>query len=200
MSDNPPNDRYQRSFDLAILIAAHILLLPVWVVLWTVVPLAIWLGDCGHVLYGQTRLGKDGRPFKMLKFRTMVVDAEAGAGAAWASRQDKRQTVVGKILRRYRIDEVPQVINMLRGEMSIVGPRPERPELHAGFEQSTPGFGRRLRVRPGLAGLAQVRGRYSTPPRDKLRYDCLYIERMSPLLDLKLLAASVWVTMRGYPH
>ena len=103
-------------------------------------------------------------------------------------------------MRRYRIDETPQVINMLRGEMSIVGPRPERPELHAEFERSTPGFGRRLRVRPGLAGLAQVRGRYSTRPRDKLRYDCLYIERMNPLLDLKLLAASVWVTMRGYPH
>ncbi len=200
MSDTPPKDGYKHPFDIAILVAAHILLLPVWVVLWTVVPLVIWLGDRGHVLYGQTRLGKDGRPFKMLKFRTMVVDAEAGAGAAWAIRQDERQTVAGKILRRYRIDEAPQVINMLRGEMSIVGPRPERPELHAEFERSTPGFGRRLRVRPGLAGLAQMRGGYSTPPRDKLRYDCLYIERMSPLLDLKLLAASVWVTMRGHPH
>ena len=200
MSDTPPNDGYKRPFDLAILIAAHILLLPVWVVLWTVVPLTIWLGDRGHVLYAQTRLGKDGLPFKMLKFRTMVVEAEAGAGAVWARRQDTRQTRVGKFLRRYRIDETPQVINMLRGEMSIVGPRPERPKLHAEFERSTPGFGRRLRVRPGLAGLAQVRGRYSTRPRDKLRYDCLYIGRMNPLLDLKLLAASVWVTMRGYPH
>ncbi len=200
MSDIPPNDGYKRPFDLAILAAAHILLLPVWVVLWTAVPLTIWLGDRGHVLYAQTRLGKDGRPFKMLKFRTMVVEAEAGAGAVWARRQDTRQTRVGKFLRRYRIDETPQVINMLRGEMSIVGPRPERPELHAEFERSTPGFGRRLRVRPGLGGLAQVRGRYSTRPRDKLRYDCLYIERMNPLLDLKLLAASVWVTMRGYPH
>ena len=200
MSDTPPNDGYKRPFDIAVLIAAHVLLLPLWVVLWTAVPLAIWLGDRGHVLYGQTRLGKDGRPFKMLKFRTMVVGAEAGEGAVWADRQDERQTGVGRILRRYRIDEAPQVINMLRGEMSIVGPRPERPELHAEFERSTPGFGRRLRVKPGLAGLAQVRGRYSTPPRDKLRYDCIYVERMGPLLDLKLLAASVWVTMRGYPH
>ena len=80
MSDNPPNDSYQRPFDIALLVAAHILLLPVWVVLWTAVPLAIWLGDRGHVLYGQTRLGKDGRPFTMLKFRTMVVEAESGAG------------------------------------------------------------------------------------------------------------------------
>ena len=200
MSGRPPNDGYQRPFDLAVLIAGHILLLPIWVVLWTAVPLAIWLGDRGQVLYGQTRLGKDGRPFTMLKFRTMVVEAESGAGAVWASDEDERQTAVGRILRRYRIDEVPQVINMLRGEMSLVGPRPERPELHAEFERATPGFGRRLRVRPGLAGLAQVRGRYSTPPRDKLRYDCLYVEKMGPLLDLKLLAASVWVTIRGYPH
>lgn len=200
MTDSPPNDRYQRPFDLAVLVAVHILLLPVWVLLWTVVPLAIWLGDRGHVLYGQTRLGKEGRPFRMFKFRTMVVEAESGAGAVWASSQDERQTAVGRFLRRYRIDEVPQVINMLRGEMSLVGPRPERPELHAEFERATPGFGLRLRVRPGLAGLAQVRGRYSTRPRDKLRYDRLYIERMGPLLDLKLLAASVWVTMRGYPH
>ena len=200
MSDTPPNDGYKRPFDLAVIIAAHVLLLPAWVLLWTVVPLAIWLGDRGHVLYSQTRLGRDGRPFRMLKFRTMVVGAEDEEGEVWASGQDDRQTAVGRILRRYRIDEAPQVVNMLRGEMSIVGPRPERPGLHAEFERSTPGFGRRLRVRPGLAGLAQVRGRYSTRPRDKLRYDCLYIERMGPLLDLRLLAASVWVTIRGYPH
>ncbi len=193
-------DAYKRPFDLALLVAAHVLLFPAWALLWTLIPLAIWLGDHGHVFYVQTRLGKDGRPFRMIKFRTMRVDAEEQTGAVWASRYDPRVTTIGRFLRKYRIDEMPQVINIWKGEMSLVGPRPERPELYEEFEKTIPGYRSRLRTRPGFAGLAQTRGRYSTHPSKKIRHDNLYIERMSPLLDLKLLAASVWVVLRGFPH
>ncbi len=195
-----PRDSYQRFFDLVILTLGHVAFLPILVILWIVVSASIWIGDRGPVLYSQTRLGKGGRPFKMLKFRTMKVNAEADTGAIWAKQNDERITGIGRLLRRYRIDEMPQVLNMWKGDMSLVGPRPERPELVAEFEKTIPGFRKRLRVRPGFAGLAQVRGRYSTRPRDKLRYDNLYIERMNPFLDLKLCLASFWTVIRGFPH
>ena len=190
-----PNDWWKRPFDLAILTAAHIALSPIWIALWTVIPLAIWLHDRGPVFYTQTRLGKGGRVFRVYKFRSMIPDAEQHTGAVWAGEDDPRITPVGRILRSRALDELPQVINMWKGDMSLVGPRAERPELAERFERDHPGFADRLAVRPGLTGLAQVRGRYSTNPRDKLRYDNLYIGRMSPALDVKLLFASVWITV-----
>ena len=168
--------------------------------LWTAIPAAIWLGDRGPVFYTQVRVGKGGRPFRLIKFRTMIQDAEAETGPVWAGRADRRITRIGRFLRRFRLDELPQVINMWKGEMSLVGPRPERPELVESFSREIPDFGQRLMVRPGFAGLAQVRGRYSTRPRHKLRYDNLYIQRMTPWLDIKLLFQSVWVVARGSPH
>ena len=126
----------------------------------------------------------------------MVSDAESETGPVWAAERDSRTTGVGRFLRAFRLDELPQVINILRGEMSVVGPRPERPELVERFSRDVPGFSGRVRVRPGVAGLAQVRGTAQTRPRDKLRYDNLYIETLNPWMDIKLLFLSVWVVLR----
>ena len=188
-------DGYKRPFDLTILVLAHILLFPLFVILWIGVPLVIWLGDRGSVFYVQERVGGSGRRFRVIKFRTMVRDAESRTGPVWAAEQDSRVTRVGRFLRTFRLDELPQVVNILKGEMSIVGPRPERPELVEQISHEVPSFSDRLRVRPGVAGLAQVRGSAQTRPRDKLRYDNLYIATLSPCMDIKLLLLSVWVVL-----
>jgi len=151
------------------------------------------------VFYTQMRVGKNGRPFRVVKFRTMIKDAEDTTGPVWATADDWRLTSVGRVLRQFRLDELPQVLNILKDEMSLVGPRPERPALVEKFSEQLPEFSTRLRVRPGIAGLAQARGRYSTRPRDKLRYDKLYIDKMNPLMDVKLLFMSVWVALHGSP-
>ena len=188
--------RYKRPFDLSILIVSHVLFLPFLALLWAGISLAIWLSDRGPIFYTQERLGWNGRRFMLIKFRTMRRDAEALTGPIWALKDDDRVTPVGKVLRKLRLDEMPQVINLLRGDLSLVGPRPERPMLAEEFDRVIPGFSRRLQVRPGIAGLAQVQGNYHTHPRDKLRYDILYIKRMSPWLDLKLLALSFIVVLK----
>ncbi len=195
-----PNESFKRPLDLAILVAAHVALAPLFLLMWLVIPLAIWLEDRGPVFYTQSRLGRGGRAFKVYKFRSMARDAEQHTGAVWAADDDPRITRVGRVLRARALDELPQVINLWKGDLSLVGPRPERPELTEGFASELPNFSERLRVRPGLTGLAQVYGRYSTRPRDKLRYDLLYIRKMSPLLDIKLLLMSVWLTVTGHWH
>ena len=186
-----PDDGYKRAFDLAGLCVAGVLLAPLWVVLAVVVPLAVRAQDGGPVLYRQRRLGRDGAVFEMLKFRTMAVGAERSSGPVWAVPGDGRATPVGRWLRRLRLDELPQAWNVLRGEMSLVGPRPERPALAARCEREAPGFARRLALRPGIAGLAQARGGSTVGLRHKLRYDLLYLRALGPWLDLKLCAASV---------
>lgn len=189
-------DGYKRPFDLAIIILAHLLLFPLLLILWIGIPLVIWVGDRGPAFYLQERVGRSGRRFNVIKFRTMILDAESRTGPVWAAERDSRTTRIGRILRILHLDELPQVINILKGDMSVVGPRPERPELVERFSQDVPGFSERLRVRPGVAGLAQVRGTAQTRPRDKLRYDNLYIETLSPWMDIKLLFLSVWVVLR----
>ncbi len=193
----PVGDGYKRAFDITIVTASLVVFSPIWLLLAAVIPLAIWLNDRGPVFYAQRRVGKGGREFTALKFRTMLADAERLTGPVWASGHDPRATRVGKVLRLLHLDEMPQLYNILRGDMSLVGPRPERPELVSRFVQEVPGFSSRLRVLPGLTGLAQVRGRYDSPPRDKLRYDNLYIRRLGPVLDLKLLAATPVVVLIG---
>ena len=188
---SPRRTAYKRPFDLTIIALSLVLGFPVWLLIWTLIPLAVWLTDRGPVFYTQTRVGMKGRIFRIIKFRTMVVGAESDTGPVWASEQDGRVTRVGRLLRATHLDEVPQLINILRGEMSLVGPRPERPELLEMFCEEMPEFRRRLRVKPGIAGLAQMRGLYHMPPRKKLRYDNLYIETLSPWLDLRLLAGAV---------
>lgn len=183
---------YKRPLDLSIIIAAGILLLPFWLILWLAILLAIRLEDGGRVFYVQCRVGQGGRHFRLFKFRTMMKDAECATGPVWAARQDPRLTRVGRVLRRFHLDEMPQLFNVLRGDMSLVGPRPERPELLKRIERDVPAFAQRLRIRPGLAGLAQIQVGYHADPQTKLRYDKLYMATMSPLLDLKLLLLGLW--------
>ncbi len=189
----PPiiRDGYKRTFDLTLVVLAHLLFPPLWIVLWIVIPLAIWLGDRGPIFYTQERYGLNGKRFDIIKFRTMVRNAEAQTGPVWASDGDSRVTMIGRVLRRLHLDEIPQLINVVRGDMSLVGPRPERPVLADQFNRQVPGFSQRLRVRPGIGGLSQVRGDYSTSPRNKLRYDNLYIKTMNPWVDLKLIFLSI---------
>ena len=153
--------------------------------------IAIKVYDNGPVLYKQVRLTKDGKRFEILKFRSMRVDAEKDGVARLAADHDDRITPVGRIIRAIRFDELPQIINILMGDMSIVGPRPERPEIAAQYEQEMPAFSLRLQVKAGLTGTAQVYGRYNTEPRDKLKMDLMYINNMSLVEDLKLIFATV---------
>lgn len=192
------SERYKRPFDLAVIALAILSLLPLWILVGILVPLAIFLEDRRPIFYTQQRLGRSGKPFLLIKFRTMVANAETHTGPVWATLDDVRTTRVGRALRRFHLDEIPQVINILLGDMSVVGPRPERPELAQTFGRETPDFDARLAVKPGIAGLAQAYGRhgYWTDPAEKLGYDKLYIERMGPLTDAKLIFLSLWVAFR----
>lgn len=152
--------------------------------------LAIKLYDRGPVLYSQERLTLDGKVFKVHKFRSMIVNAEKH-GAQLAGKNDDRITPVGKIIRKIRFDELPQLINILKGDMSFVGPRPERPELADKYEKDMPEFRYRLKVKAGLTGYAQVMGKYNTTPYDKLKLDLMYIENQSLRLDLKLILMTI---------
>lgn len=163
---------------LAMIVAAPIML---------VVAAAIKLEDGGPVFYKQDRLTRWGREFKILKFRSMIVDAEKYAGAVLASGDDPRITKVGKVIRATRLDELPQLLNILKGDMSIVGPRPERKCLADEITKEVPEFPYRLKVRGGLTGYAQIFGKYNTSSYDKLRLDLIYIENYSLLLDIKLI-------------
>ncbi|MFZ5908137.1 MAG: sugar transferase [Nitrospirota bacterium] len=188
---------FKRPLDLAILLSAHLVLFPVWLLLWILIPLLIWLEDRGPVFYTQERVGRNGRVFRVYKFRSMIPDAEKQTGAVWASEHDPRVTKVGRVLRATAMDELPQLWNILKGDMSFVGPRAERPELVKKFAREIRNYRRRFEVRPGLTGVAQVYGRYDTPPRNKLRYDLLYVKKQSLLLDIKLILLSVWITLKG---
>ena len=189
------NDGYKRPFDLALVILSHLFLLPLWALLWVLIPLAIKLDDGGPVFYVQTRLGRNGKRFKIIKFRSMIRDAESRTGAVWAVEGDRRVTRVGRVLRKTHLDELPQIINVVKGDLSIVGPRPERPALAEQFSRQVTGFSQRLRVQPGITGLAQVRGKYSTLPCNKLKYDNLYIKTMSPWTDIRLIFLTAWVVL-----
>ncbi len=165
--------------------------------LWLAFSLLIKLQDGGPVFYGQERMGRNGRVFRALKFRSMIVDAEKNTGAVWASENDPRVTRVGRLLRATAMDELPQLWNIFKGDMSFVGPRAERPELVTEFVKSIRNYRERFAVRPGLTGIAQVYGQYDTPARHKLKYDRLYIKNAALLLDLKLIALSFLITFRG---
>lgn len=168
--------------------------------LWTLVTVAIVVDSRGPVFYRQVRVGRHGEKFTMLKFRSMVEDAEKLSGPKWAERNDARVTRVGRIIRRLHIDEVPQFINVLLGHMSLVGPRPERAYFVEKLEKELPLYRRRLRVRPGITGWAQIKYRYDQSIEDvrtKLKYDLFYIENMSWRMDLKILFNTLYVLIRG---
>lgn len=149
--------------------------------------LLIKLGDGGPVFYKQERLTIDGKKFNVLKFRTMVVDAEKKSGAMLSTKGDPRITPVGRFLRKTRMDELPQFLNVLKGDMSIVGPRPEREVIAEEYYKEVPQFKYRLRAKAGLTGLAQIAGKYNTTPKDKLMLDLMYIERYSVWMDIQLI-------------
>lgn len=172
--------------DIAIGLTGCILASPVMLL----IAIAIKLYDGGPVLYSQERITKDGRPFRIYKFRSMIVESEK-RGARLASEHDDRITPVGKVIRRLHVDELPQLFNVLIGDMSFVGPRPEREEITREYEQSIPQFRFRLKVKAGLTGYAQVYGQYNTVPYDKLKLDLTYIENYSLWLDLKLILLTV---------
>ncbi|HIR25981.1 MAG TPA: sugar transferase, partial [Candidatus Egerieimonas faecigallinarum] len=168
-------------------IVCSLLLILVTSPLMLIATAAIRLYDHGPVLFKQKRLTIDGKEFYVYKFRSMIVDAEKDGVARLATKNDSRITPVGKVIRKLRIDELPQLFNVLSGDMSLVGPRPERPEIAAEYEQDTPEFAYRLKVKAGLTGYAQVYGKYNTTAYDKLKLDLMYIESYSILVDIKIL-------------
>ena len=192
-SDTLIRDSYKRGYDLTVLVLAHMFLFPLWVMLWTTIPILIWLGDRGPVFYRQERAGKDGRIISILKFRTMVPDADRH-GPAWTVESDPMVTPIGRLLRRTALDELPEIISIWKGDMSLVGPRALDLEEHRALEQEIEGFANRLKVRPGLTGLAQVYDKADNA-NDKFTYDLRYLQRMGPWLDTKLLTLSVLNTL-----
>ncbi|GHU76961.1 hypothetical protein AGMMS49992_23610 [Clostridia bacterium] len=177
----------KRSMDIVISLIALILAVPVMIV----IALMIKHDDGRPVLYKQVRLTKNEKPFKILKFRSMKVDAEKNGIAVLAVEDDDRITKIGKILRRFRLDELPQLINILLGDMSIVGPRPERPEIIDKYVEELPEFNLRLLEKCGLTGYAQAFGRYNTQPYEKLQMDLIYINNMSLYEDLRIMFYTV---------
>jgi lipopolysaccharide/colanic/teichoic acid biosynthesis glycosyltransferase len=183
----------KRAFDILLSGFGLLCSLPVWLI----IAIAIKLDDGGPVFYRQVRVGKDNREFTSYKFRSMVADSDRKWGAVPATAGDPRITRVGRILRATAMDELPQLWNILRGDMSFVGPRPEWVELVKRFRREVPGFDRRHAVRPGLTGFAQIYGDSELPRRQKLRYDLLYIKRQGFWMDLRLIAFSFLVTFAG---
>jgi len=173
----------KRGEDLVISLMMLVLFSPVFLI----TAIGIKCTDQGPVFYKQERLTKNGKKFMIYKFRTMVVDAEKTSGPVLAADKDPRILPIGRILRATRLDELPQIVNILKGEMSVVGPRPERPDLAAEIERDVPEFSYRLKVKAGLTGYAQVYGKYNTTFYDKLKLDLMYIRKYSLLLDLKLI-------------
>jgi len=180
---------WKRAIDIAISVSLIILTIPAWIA----IAIAIWLEDRRPILILQPRLGRDGAHFAMWKFRTMY----EVSSLQLALDDDARVTKLGKWLRRHRLDELPQLVNVLRGEMSLVGPRPERPELVDSIVRDVPDFGLRLMIRPGIAGLAQVWAEYDTRPAIKLRYDLTYMCAWSLWLDFRILFRAVSTAMAG---
>ncbi|MCX5834893.1 MAG: TIGR03013 family PEP-CTERM/XrtA system glycosyltransferase [Deltaproteobacteria bacterium] len=167
--------------------------------IFTLIAMAIKLDSKGPVFYRQDRVGRDGRVFSLIKFRSMVVDAEKD-GPIWAVLDDQRCTRVGKIIRKLRLDEIPQLINVLKGEMSIVGPRPERPFFVKKLENEIPFYYHRHLVKPGVTGWAQIYYPYGATIEDaieKLKYDLYYVKNMSPVMDLRIVSETVKIVLLG---
>jgi lipopolysaccharide/colanic/teichoic acid biosynthesis glycosyltransferase len=152
-----------------------------------------------NIIYKQERTGKFGQPFMMLKFRTMTENAEINTGVIKAEYKDARVVKGLDWVRKTRLDEIPQFVNVLRGEMSIIGPRPERPDFTNQYELEIPGYERRHDIAPGITGLAQVKGRYHTDPAYKLGHDLQYLVNWSPILDLQILFQTIWTILARRP-
>lgn len=180
----------KRIFDILLSFGGIIFSAPLWLIM----TFLLWIEDPGPILFVKNSVGKGGRNFHQYKFRTMVTSAELHTGPVLASEGDERVLVMGRLLRKTALDELPQLINILKGEMSFVGPRPQRTVLVFGYLENIPGYAERHRVLPGLSGLAQVAGDYYLTPRQKLRFDRLYIRYASLGFDLKLLYLAFLIT------
>jgi exopolysaccharide biosynthesis polyprenyl glycosylphosphotransferase len=193
----PTIRRLKRVMDIIAALAAIVLLVPFGVL----IAVAIRIGEPSRpVFYTQERVGQFGRRFRILKFRTMRMGAEEATGPVWSPDDDQRITRVGRFLRRFRLDELPQFLNVLKGEMSLVGPRPERPEIATELEQQLPFFGERENVMPGLSGWAQIRHPYGNTIEDaarKLEFDLYYIKNMSFSLDLQIILSTLQIMVFG---
>lgn len=192
---SPFSTALKRTLDIAVASVVLVLASPLFLLLWMLVRLT----SRGPAIYSQRRCGQYGRPFQIYKFRSMFVDAETG-GAQWAEERDPRVTPLGRFLRRTRLDEIPQFWNVLRGDMSFVGPRPERPELASEIQHSVAYFAFRNLVRPGITGLAQIRYGYGSSVDDarrKLQHDLYYIKNWSLLLDLQIILRTLSAVMKG---
>ena len=177
----------KRAWDILFSLFLIILLSPIMLI----TAAAIKISDGGPVFYRQVRCTKNGRRFNILKFRSMIVDAEKAGKAMLATENDPRITKVGRIIRKCRIDELPQLINVLVGDMSFVGPRPERPEFIEKYMEEMPEFSYRMKIRAGITGYAQLYGKYNTKPYDKLKFDLYYMEQFSIGLDIKLMILTI---------
>jgi len=207
-----PQSYGTRLLNLVLALVALIILLPVLLI----VAVLVWSTSRGPIFYTQTRVGMDrrepldpnknhrrqldigGKPFTIYKFRTMRVDAEQACGAVWAQKQDPRVTTVGRFLRQYRLDELPQLLNVLKGEMNIVGPRPERPTIFAELREHIAEYPLRQRAKPGITGLAQINHHYDSSLEDvrkKVHYDLEYIRRQSVLEDLRIMLKTLPVIL-----
>ena len=182
----------KRCFDFTVAFLALILSSP----LFLLISIAIAVDSKGGVIFRQERLGLRGKPFMMYKFRSMRADAEIN-GACWAEKDDPRVTRVGKFIRLVRLDEIPQLINIIKGDMSIVGPRPERACFYDEFEKYIPHFRKRLEVIPGLTGWAQVNGGYDLAPEEKIVYDLEYIRKRTVWMDLKCIFLTIRVVFKS---
>ncbi|MBW8060022.1 MAG: sugar transferase [Solirubrobacterales bacterium] len=180
-----------RAFDVLIAAVALVVFSP----LLLIAAIAIGLGSRGPVLYRQRRAGRDGREFEMLKLRTMVQGSDPVGVGTVVTRDDPRVTAAGRFLRRTSLDEIPNLVNVLRGEMAIVGPRPTIP---AQVEDYTPRQNRRHEVRPGITGWAQVQGRAGIPWEERIELDVYYVDHRSPALDLRILAKTAWLLVTGH--
>jgi len=188
----------KRAFDILISLTALLLVWPIMLA----ATIAIWVdsGFRGPILYRQTRVGLNGKPFPVMKFRSMRTDAEVDGQAVWASKDDPRVTRVGAFMRKTRVDELPQLANVLRGDMSFVGPRPERPQFVEELDEAITYYNHRHRVKPGITGWAQLCYPYGASVEDskeKLQYDLYYLKNHSILLDMIILLQTVEVVLIG---
>jgi exopolysaccharide biosynthesis polyprenyl glycosylphosphotransferase len=189
---NVYKDYIKRAFDIVFALLFFVVLSPVMLVTIAIIKIE----STGPAVFKQERLGLQGRAFVIYKFRSMRLDAES-FGPAWAAKADTRTTRTGRFLRKYRIDELPQLINIMRGDMSFVGPRPEREYFYEKFVRKIPDFKVRLSVKPGLTGWAQVNGGYDIGPAEKLKYDKEYIRGFSFKMDLVIVLRTVGVVLKG---
>lgn len=181
-------------------IFASLIILIVGAPIWLIVGLLIRITSPGSIIFAQERIGQNGKPFTMIKFRSMYKDAEKMTGPKWATEDDPRITPLGNILRKARLDEIPQFINVLKGEMSLVGPRPERAYFIEKLKQEIPWYIQRIKMKPGITGWAQVKHKYDATIDDvkqKVMYDLYYFENMSLVLDLKILVRTILVVLTG---